>query len=126
MTFRPSSGSGIADPDDIEQRLHVFDDLTTGRISIDTICAIEDPSASILCFLSKLSRRSGQPELSQKPLKGSATPIFSRCSTAGPLAPILSYCNRILIAFLFQKTFAIQLSFHQRFFVKLLRTEWEI
>jgi len=58
----------IADPDDTEQSLRVFDDLTAGRISIDEIRAIEDPFGSIIRSLSKLSRRSGHPELSQKPL----------------------------------------------------------
>jgi len=68
LAFGPSGGSVIADPDDTEQSLRVFDDLTAGRISIDEICAIEDPSGSIIRSFSKLSRRSGHPELSQKPL----------------------------------------------------------
>jgi hypothetical protein len=58
----------IAVPDDTEQSLRVFDDLTAGGISVDEIRAIEDPFGSIICSLSKLSRRSGHPELSQKPL----------------------------------------------------------
>jgi Ca2+-binding EF-hand superfamily protein len=47
----------IADPDDTEQSFRVFDDFTAGRISIDEIRAIEDPSGWILRGLSKLSRR---------------------------------------------------------------------
>jgi hypothetical protein len=58
----------IAVPDDTEQSLRVFNDLTAGRISIDEIRAIEDPSGSILRSISKQFRRSGHPELSQKPL----------------------------------------------------------
>jgi hypothetical protein len=66
--FGLSGGSVIADSDDTEQSLRVFDDLTTGRISIDEIRAIKEPSGSILRSLSKCSRRSGRPKLSQKPL----------------------------------------------------------
>jgi hypothetical protein len=58
----------IADPDDTEQSLRAFDDLTAGRISIDEIRAVEGPFGSILRSFSKLSRCSGHPELSQKPL----------------------------------------------------------
>jgi hypothetical protein len=57
-----------ADPSDAEQSHHVFDDLTAGRIPTDEIHAIEGPSGSIIRSLSKLSRRSSPPELSQKPL----------------------------------------------------------
>jgi hypothetical protein len=116
----------IADPDDTEQGLRVFDVLTAGRISIDEIHEIEDPSGSILRSFSKLYRRSAHPELSQGYLEGSTSSIFSRFFTACPLTPALSRCHRIWIEFFFRKTFAIQFPFHQHFFVKLFRTELEI
>jgi hypothetical protein len=45
-----------------------FDDLIAGSFSIAEIRAIEDPFGSIFRSLSKLPRRSGHSELSQKPL----------------------------------------------------------
>jgi hypothetical protein len=68
MIFGPSVGSVIADPNDTKQSLRVFDDITAGRISIDEVCPFDDRLSSIIRSCYKLPRRSGHPELSQKPL----------------------------------------------------------
>jgi hypothetical protein len=43
----------IAYPDDTEQGIRVFDDLTAGRLSIDEIRPIEDPFSLIIHSFSK-------------------------------------------------------------------------
>jgi hypothetical protein len=103
-------GSLIADPDNTQQSLRASDDLTADKISIAEAHAIEDASGSIIRCLYKLYKYSGHPELSQKPLEGSTTSTFSRCSTPLLLTSTLSRCHRIWIEFFFQKL--SQYNFH--------------